>query len=144
MKKKKNVIIIFSLLITIVCIIFLKIQYKDPDFYYTQEYLIGENNIQGQVDINYFYDKNIDFAIGANKEGQAVFKNPSKAFKILKKDYKQGLKKIQKEFNLFPINQFNFESYGKYGWQVTTNSEIEKEQVDFITAFIDIYANSFK
>lgn len=88
-EKKKNVIIIFSLLITVVCIIFLKIQYKDPDFYYTQEYLIRDN-IQGQVDIKYFYDKNIDFAIGANKEGQAVFKNPSKAFKILKKDYKQG------------------------------------------------------
>ena len=99
--------------------------------------------IDNNVDVNYFGKINIDFEVGANKYGKAVFKNPQKAFKTLKKDYKKGLKLIQKEFNLLPLSNFNYKSYATYGWQITTGSKEEQEQARFISAFMDIYENSF-
>ena len=114
----------------------------DNNLRYSKLY-IKDNNIVGDVDVNYLGKINIDFEVGANKYGVAVFKNPRKAFKTLKKDYKKGLKLIQKEFNLLPLSNFNYKSYATYGWQVTTGSKEEKEQARFISAFIDIYENSF-
>ncbi len=110
---------------------------------YSQEYVVGQNNIKGSVDIDYFLDRGKEFEIGANKYGCAVLKNPKEAFKKLKADYKDGLRIIGKEFNLLPINQLNYKSYGTYGWQVTTGSKEEIEQAKFISSFIDIYENSF-
>lgn len=76
--------------------------------------------------------------------GYAVFKNPRKAFSKLKKDYKKGIELIQKENNLKPLSQLNYMEYGQYGWQVTTGTKEEQEQARFVTAFMDIYENSFK
>ena len=58
-------------------------------------------------------------------------------------DYKDGIKLIQKEFNLLPLNRFNYKSYGTFGWQVTIGTEEEKEQARFVSSFMDIYENSF-
>lgn len=110
---------------------------------YSKEYVVGQNNIKGSVDIDYFLDRGKEFEIGANKYWDAVLKNPTEAFKKLKTDYKDGLRIIRKEFNLLPINQLNYKSYGTYGWQVTTGSKEEIEQARFISSFIDIYENSF-
>lgn len=63
----------------------------DNDLRYTQVYISEYGNIKGNVDINKFGKINIDFDIGANKYGNAVFKNPKKAFKRLKKDYSKGI-----------------------------------------------------
>ena len=115
----------------------------DDNLKYTQVYIAEYGNVKGNVDINSFGKKNIAFDIGANKYGEAVFKNPGKALKVLKRDYKDGIKLIQKEFNLLPLNRFNYKSYGTFGWQVTIGTEEEKEQARFVSSFMDIYENSF-
>ena len=48
-------------------------------------YYSGEGNIKGDVNTKKLGYASIDFDIGANKYGQAVFKNPNAAFKRLKK-----------------------------------------------------------
>lgn len=118
--------------------------FQNPNLKYSQEYIIGKENIKGEVDVNYFESKGKEFEIGANKYGYAVFKNPKKAFDKLKKDYKKGIRLIQKENNLRSLSQFNYKEYGRYGWQVTTGTKEEQEQARFVTSFMDIYENSFK
>ncbi len=115
----------------------------DENLKYTQIYLSEYSNVKGNVDIDSFGKIDIAFDIGANKYGEAVFKNPDKALKLLKKEYKSGLDLIQKEFKLLPINIFNYKAYGTFGWQATTGTEEEQEQARFISSFMDIYKNSF-
>ena len=143
--KRKISVLLLSLLILIGGIIFFKNYYQPEhsDLAYCQEYIVGQHNIMGNVDTNYFFSKGKEFEIGANRYGYAVFKNPTEAFKKLKSDYKDGLSLIQKEFNLIPINKLNYKSYKTYGWQVTTGSKEEREQAGFVTSFMDIYENSF-
>lgn len=47
---------------------------------YVGEYIIGQSNIKGTVDINYYSKISPAFEIGASQEGEAVFKNPDEAF----------------------------------------------------------------
>lgn len=147
--KKYKILIFIALILLIISFtmigknLLVKFGYMiDNNLRYSKLY-IEDNNIVGDVDVNYFGKINIDFEVGANKYGVAVFKNPQKAFKTLKKDYKKGLKLIQKEFNLLPLSNFNYKSYATYGWQVPTGSKEEQEQARFISAFMDIYENSF-
>ena len=107
------------------------------------KYIAGEGNIKGNVDVNKYEKLNIDYEVGANKYGEAVFKNPNKAFKRLKKDYSKGIKLIQKEYHLLPLTNFTYKMYSIYGWQVTTGTDEEKEQARFVSSFMDIYENSF-
>lgn len=139
LNKRKISVVLFFLLIGGV----LYYQYQRSELSYSQEYIVGQNNIKGDIDTSYFSSKGKEFEIGANKYGYVVFKNPAEALKRLKNDYKEGLSCIQKEFNLIPINRFNYKSYKTYGWQVTTGSKEEKEQARFVTLFMDIYENSF-
>jgi hypothetical protein len=141
--KRKIIMVLFSLSILIGTVIGFKVYYEPLDLPYSQEYVVGQGNIIGDVDTSYFSSKGKEFEIGANKHGYAVFKNPTEALKKLKSDYKDGLSLIQKEFKLAPINKLNYKSYKTYGWQVTTGSEEEKEQARFVTSFMDIYENSF-
>lgn len=115
----------------------------DSNLRYSQIYVTEYSNIKGNVDVNKFGKINIDFDIGANKYGYAVFKNPNKAFNRLKKDYSKGIELIRKEFNLLPLNNFTYKNYKTYGWQVTTGTAEEKEQARFVSSFLDIYNNSF-
>ena len=147
--KKYKILIFITLILLIISFtmigrnLLIKSGYMiDNNLRYSKLY-IEDNDIIGDVDVNYFGKINIDFEVGANKYGVAVFKNPQKAFKTLKKDYKKGLKLIQKEFNLLPLSNFNYKSYATYGWQTTTGSKEEQEQARFISAFMDIYENSF-
>ena len=148
-KKYKILMIVISILLIILFAIIgrgvlMKSGYIiDDNLKYSQIYITGESNIKGNVDINMFGKINIDFDIGANKYGYAVFKNPNKALKTLKKEYSKGIKLIQKEFNLLPLTNFNYRKYKKYGWQVTTGTDEEKEQASFVSSFMDIYENSF-
>lgn len=141
---KKRIIIISIFLVLIVSFIFIKTNGSTNEFGYSQEYVVGKGNIKGEVDVNRFESKGKEFEIGANKYGYAVFKNPTKAFEKLKKDYKKGIELIQKEYNLRTLSQSNYEKYKHYGWQVTTGTNEEQEQARFITSFMDIYENSFK
>lgn len=148
-KKYKMLMIIISILLIILFVILGRIVLVkcgyiiDDNLKYSQIYIAEESNIKGNVDINKFGKINIDFDIGANKYGYAVFKNPNKALKTLKKEYSKGIKLIQKEFNLLPLTNFNYKNYKTYGWQVTTGTDEEKEQARFVSSFMDIYENSF-
>lgn len=148
-KKYKNFILVILVIFLIMSLLLIKnilVNYGfiyDDNLKYSKVYIVGEDNIKGNVDINKFGKLSIDFDIGANKYGMAVFKNPSKAFKRLKKDYSEGIKLIQNEFKLLPLNNFTFRKYKIYGWQVTKGTKKEKEMARFITEFLDIYENSF-
>ena len=148
-KKHKSLIFITSVLFIIAFLILgrvllVKCGYVlDNNLRYSQIYISEYGNIKGNVDVNRFGKINIDFDIGANKYGSAVFKNPNKAFSRLKKNYSKGIKLIQKEFNLLPLNNFTYKKYKTYGWQVTTGTAEEKDQARFVSSFLDIYENSF-
>ena len=91
MKKDKWKIIITSLLIILLLVTsYITLEptnlYLNQDLKYQQEYIIGKGNIKGEVNKEYFESKAKEFEIGANKYGYAVFKNPEKAFRKLKKD----------------------------------------------------------
>lgn len=150
-QNKKQILLIFTIILTVVFIAIISkillVQYGfayDDNLKYSQIYISGEENIKGDVDINEFGKINIDFDIGANKYGVAVFKNPKKAFERLKKDYAKGLKLIKDEFHLMPISNFTYKSYQTYGWQVTKGSKEAKKEARFVTKFLDIYENSFR
>lgn len=110
---------------------------------FTQDYIPGKGNIQGNVDVEYFIEKDSRFAIGADKDGMAVFKNPNEAYEALLESYSSGISLIQTENNLSDISQKNYDDYKIYGWQVTTGSQEEKEEAQFVSKFFDIYENSF-
>lgn len=95
---------------------------------YTQEYVAGEGNIQGNVDIEDFYSRDPRFEIGATAEGMAVFKDPNAAFTALQEKYADGIALIQKEQHLQVLSQKNYPEYKTYGWQVTTGSDAEKSR----------------
>lgn len=148
-RKKYRIIIAILILITIVAMIFIgRIVLinvgiiPDPNLAYTQRYETGRDNLEGDVDYSKFEGISMDFEIGANKYGYAVFKNPQRAYKRLKKDYADGIKALKKEFNLPPLTVFTLDLYGQYGWQLTQGTAEEKEEAKFVTQFYDIYENS--
>ena len=111
---------------------------------YTQEYIPGEGNIQGEVDAAYFEGIDSRFAIGAEGNGKAVFKQPEKAFEALTEKYSAGILLIQQEFDLAPLSKSNYGDYKAYGWQATGGTRDERGQAGFVSAFMDIYENSFE
>lgn len=148
--KKYKLISLLSLIVIVFLVIFFsrtilikKGFIMDSNLQYTQSYISGYNNIKGDVDIIEYQKRSVDFDIGANKYGYAVFKNPKKALKRLKSDYKKGIALISREYHLLPLTSFNYKSYMTYGWQVNTGTKEEQEEAHFVTRFLDIYDNSF-
>ena len=90
-----------------------------------------------------FLDHGEEFAIGADENGKAVFKDPQKAFEALVRDYSDGINLIRDEYKLGPITPRNFYDYMTYGWQVNTGTEESKNQAAFVTQVLDIYENSY-
>jgi len=113
------------------------------DLGWVNEYVIGSDNVKGAVDIYQFGD-NEAYKIGANKYGFAVFKNPNQAFEQMKKDYEEGIEAIKEEYKLNTLSKINFMDYANYGWQLPNKySEEEINQARKVSAFLDIYENSF-
>ena len=110
---------------------------------YEQEYVAGQGNIKGNVNTEDFYARDTHFAIGATKDGYAVFKSPKDAYNALLENYSAGLKLIQSEYDLSKVSPNNYQWYKTYGWQVTTGTEEAQEQAHFVSSFFDIYENSF-
>lgn len=110
----------------------------------TQEYKAGTGNIKGDVDVEKYVKIDQRFEIGADKDGMAVFKDPHKAYQALTEKYSDGIRLIQKEFDLENLSENSYEAYKNYGWQVETGTEEEKDQAKFISGFFDIYENSFE
>ena len=115
----------------------------DDDLKYSQQYVVGEGNTVGSVDTDWFLEKSLDFEIGANKYGVAVFKDPKKAMRRLKKDYKKGLWQIRLECGMIPLTDFTYWFYKNNGWQVGGSEEASR-QASFVTDFMNIYENSFR
>lgn len=110
----------------------------------TQEYIVGTGNIKGNVDVEKYLKIDQRFDIGADKDGMAVFKDPHKAYQALIEKYYDGIRLIQKEFDLEDLSESSYEFYKTYGGQVETGSPEEKSQARFVSGFFDIYENSFE
>ncbi|MDO4772809.1 MAG: hypothetical protein Q4A72_04545 [Bacillota bacterium] len=136
---KKYLVAAFCLLLALN--FFLREEIKHP---YVQEYIPGQGNIKGTVDIAAFYERDQRFEVGASKDGYAVFKDPHQAYRALLEKYSDGLSLIRDEYQLAPINKHNYQSYANYGCRVTTGSEEERNKAAFVSSFFDIYENSFR
>ena len=108
-----------------------------------QDYVPGADGIIGNVDTEKYTRVSADFAIGADRRGMAVFKDPHKAFQTLTVLYAEGIAAIQSQYDLPPLTADDYEMYKVYGWQTDTGSAKAKEQAAFVTGFLDIYENSF-
>ena len=102
----------------------------------------GTKEIKGNVNVSKFTDISEDFAIGANSNGYAVFKNPSKAFKTFEKMYADDIQSLKDEFGLKDFNKKTYHDYMTYGWQSNVGTDEEKQNKKFISSFLDIYENS--
>ena len=52
-----------------------------------QDYVAGQGNIRGNVNVEDYYERDARFAIGAGEDGYAVFKDPGEAFAALREHY---------------------------------------------------------
>ena len=110
----------------------------------TQEYIVGSGNCQGQVDTARFLAVDDAFAIGADEDGMAVFKNPAKALRALRTHYGEGIWAIQKEVHMIPLTPYTYYPYTMGGWEPTGVTPEVKQQAHFVAGFVDIYENSFQ
>ena len=108
-----------------------------------QEYVAGQGNIKGNVPVEEYISISKDFAIGADKNGYAVFKDPVKALDKLMELYSDGINLIQKSFELESLSADNCGDYKVYGSQTTAGTEREQQQALFVAKFHDIYENSY-
>ncbi|MEG1384292.1 MAG: hypothetical protein RSD08_03235 [Oscillospiraceae bacterium] len=110
---------------------------------YVQEYIAGADGIVGSVDIKKYTAVSEDFAIGADKYGIAVFKDPHKAFATFETLYADAIELIKSENDLKLFSHKNYEMYKAYGWQLTGGSKEDRDRARFVSGFLDIYENSF-
>jgi hypothetical protein len=144
MTKNRKLLIISVLLcfvMILACIFFLQ-NNSSNKLLYSQEYVVGQGNIKGNVNIESFLERSEYFDIGANSYGYAVFKEPNTAFAVFVELYSDGIELVQKEFNLEPLTETNYDGYKQCAFLMAGDSEAEK-QARFIPEFLDIYENSF-
>ncbi|MCL2860092.1 MAG: hypothetical protein FWF46_05965 [Oscillospiraceae bacterium] len=143
MKKNFYLILILIIVLLLICVGYVIYPKYSKDLEWTQEYVIGNPGIIGDVSTEMFGD-NPAYEIGANQYGYAVFKNPDKAFKQFKKDYADAMEFIKEQFDIpLYICKFNYQTYGAYGWQINTEDENLRYKAFNVTAFVDIFENSF-
>ena len=140
---KKSELAILSVLILAAVFVFSGKIYKVTNPC-VQDYVAGQGNIRGNVNVEDYYERDARFAIGAGEDGYAVFKDPGEAFAALREHYPEGISLIRKEFHLLGLSKLNYPSYQTYGWQTTTGSEEARQQAQFVSRFFDIYENSFR
>lgn len=110
---------------------------------WVREYEPGQEGSVGSVDKDAFEAISPAFAIGADRNGVAVFKDPQAAFDAFVELYAEGLGLVQREFGLDPITEENYLSYKRCGAQAVSGSPEALEQAAFVSQFLDIYENSF-
>lgn len=110
---------------------------------WVRDYIPGGDGILGSIDPEFYESISEDFAIGADRYGRAVFKDPHKAFDTFTTLYAEGIALIQEQNGLTPISGKNYSAYKKLGWQTTSGPDEAQEQARFVTKFLDIYENSF-
>lgn len=144
MTKSKRFIIVSVVLcfVIILACTFILQNNSSSKLLYSQEYVAGQGNIKGNVNIESFLERSEYFDIGANSYGYAVFKDPKAAFAVFVELYSDGIELVQKEFNLDPLTETNYNGYMQCAFLMAGDSEAEK-QARFIPEFLDIYENSF-
>lgn len=145
-KKKKIILVCVTALITVACIsgaMFIYNQVQKQALLYSQEYVVGQPGIRGNVDVQQYVAIDPSFDIGANKYGYPVFKDPEKALATLKELYPDAIALIQTEFDLDELTTSTCQLYKMYGAQMETGTQEEIERVHFVAKFLDIYENSF-
>ena len=143
---KKSIIIsgiTFLLIACCIAVVLLMGQTKKNDLQYCQEYILGQAGIVGNVNVQEYAVIHEDFAIGANRYGYAVFKEPEKALNTLKELYPNAITLIQSEFDLEELTTDTCQKYKLYGAQIVTETPEEQEEAHFICKFLDIYENSY-
>ncbi len=134
--------IIFTVIVVILCVAaFFTYKFFTRN-YYCQEYVAGAKGIKGNVDIEKFTQISEDFAIGANVDGFAVFKNPSKAFRTFKEMYADEINSVREEFGLGELTKSDYLEYLAYSRQSRIGTDEERSRKSFISSFLDIYNNS--
>lgn len=133
MKKKSKMTILISIVAVLFIIILI---YKAT----SPEKAVGEYDKKIGSKI---FQENKAYDIGLAESGKPAFKDANKAFKQAKIDFAGGFDLIKDEFNLNKLNKFYWKPYKTYGWQVTTEDDELKKQCLDISAFFDIYENSF-
>jgi len=113
-KNKKKHFFISSVVICVLLILtfiflYLTTPKYDKNLAAVREYNRGQGDVIGNVNTDYFLGRSDDFMIGATKSGMAVFVNPDRAFKTLKKNYKDGIRIIRKEFCKNNLSKRNFD-----------------------------------
>ena len=143
-KVKKWIIIIIAFIIVFSSIAYIgfKVVLYPIDKIYVMAYDTTNDKIKGNVNIESFLERSEYFDIGANSYGYAVFKEPNTAFAVFVELYSDGIELVQKEFNLGPLTETNYDGYKQCAFLMAGDSEAEK-QARFIPEFLDIYENSF-
>lgn len=108
----------------------------------TQEYVAGQGNIKGNVDLDYFLEFDEELEIGATTEGYAAFKDPERAWDIFIEKCSDEIEMIQKENGLDPLTFENMREYLKVSMLNYDTTEETQEQITFVGRFLDIYENS--
>lgn len=108
-----------------------------------QPYTPGTDGIIGNVDTEKYTRISADFAIGADRRGMAVFKNPHRAFKTFKTLYADAIELVAAQHGLEPLTDRQYALYKTYGWQTDCTDPDMKERLNFVTVFLDLYENSF-
>ena len=143
---KKKLVIVFVIVLLIAAVFLLPgfsfvYRVKNPC---VQEYLPGVGNIKGNVNTERFLTVSEDFAIGADHDGNAVFKDPAKALRALREHFGKTLLEIRLQ-NLLPgLSPITCKRYKQAAFEpawASTNSE--KPDAAFVLGFLDIYENSF-
>lgn len=101
------------------------------------------DGIDSYINKEKIWGDNQAYKIAINKNGMKVFENPALALKQLEIDYADGINAIKKQIGLLSPNIFNYEKYKIYGWQIVTDDKNISRQGTLISAFFDIYENSF-
>lgn len=83
------------------------------------------------------------YEMGLNAYGRPVFRDPEAAYREFLTDYAAGIALTAKTQLLPPLTQYTYGMYKTWGWQVETDSDWERAQCSAVTAFFDIYENSF-
>lgn len=83
------------------------------------------------------------YKLALNADNKPVFKDPERALKQAKTDYSDAIGIIKKEHHLLPLSKYYYSAYGSYGWQIVTDDEMIRQQGQKLSAFIDIYENSY-
>lgn len=108
-----------------------------------REYQPGQPGSLGSVDKAAFESRSADFAIGADRYGRAVFKDPRRAWDAFTVLYADGIEELRRAWGLAAISPETCGWYKLYGAQTESRDPALREQFLFISAFLDIYENSY-